>query len=76
MKVAVLVGDSPEPPDAVPTEYTADFQKAVFDALREASGRFAAGVPGARLTTVPNATHYAQTQRPDVVIDAIRGVMS
>ena len=32
-------------------------------------------IPGARLTTVPNTTHYVQTQRPDIVIDAIRDVI-
>jgi hypothetical protein len=76
LKVAVLIGDSPEPVDVLPTDYTADFQNAVFEALRKAAAQFAASVPGARLSTVPNTTHYVQTQRPDVVIDAIRGVMS
>jgi pimeloyl-ACP methyl ester carboxylesterase len=74
MPVDVLLGDTPEPLDSLPTDYSADFQNAVFQALREAGRQFAATVPGARLTTVPNTTHYVQTQRPDVVIDAIRGV--
>jgi pimeloyl-ACP methyl ester carboxylesterase len=76
LKVAALIGDSPEPVDTLPIDYTADFQNAVFEALRKAAAQFAASIPGARLSTVPNTTHYVQTQRPDIVIDAIRGVMS
>ena len=69
MPVAVLIGDT------LPTDNTADFQNALFQALREADHQFAASIPGARLTTVPNTTHYVQTQRPDIVIDAIRDVI-
>jgi pimeloyl-ACP methyl ester carboxylesterase len=69
MPVAVLIGDT------LPTDNTADFQNAVFRALREADHQFAASIPGATLTTVPNTTHYVQTQRPDIVLDAIRDVI-
>jgi pimeloyl-ACP methyl ester carboxylesterase len=69
MPVAVLIGDT------LPTDNTADFQYAMFQALREADHQFAASIPGATLTTVPNTTHYVQTLRPDIVIDAIRDVV-
>jgi pimeloyl-ACP methyl ester carboxylesterase len=53
-----------------------EFQSAVFEALRNAAAQFAGSIAGTSLKTVPNTTHYVQTQRPDVVIDAIRSVMS
>jgi pimeloyl-ACP methyl ester carboxylesterase len=71
MPVTVLLGDQPEPADALPTEYSEGFQAAVFRALRAAGSQFAASIPGAQVTTVANTTHYVQTQRPDVVIAAI-----
>ncbi|MDT5056811.1 MAG: hypothetical protein QOF66_5177 [Mycobacterium sp.] len=49
---------------------------AVFEALRNAAAQSAGSTAGTSLKTVPNTTHYVQTQRPDVVIDAIRSVMS
>ena len=33
---------------------------------------WAAGVPGAKVITVPGTTHYVQNQRPDAVVAAIR----
>jgi pimeloyl-ACP methyl ester carboxylesterase len=44
--------------------------------LVNAAARFTGSIAGTSLKTVPNTTHYVQTQRPDVVIDAIRSVMS
>ena len=38
--------------------------------------KWAAAVPGAEVITVPNTTHYVQTQRPDAVVDAIRGAIA
>ena len=38
----------------------------------ESQVKWAAGVPGAEVITVPNTTHYVPTQRPDAVVDAIR----
>ncbi len=38
----------------------------------QAEADFAASVPGAELITVPDTTHYVQTQRPDAVIEAIQ----
>jgi pimeloyl-ACP methyl ester carboxylesterase len=66
MPVTVLLGDTLEP---------ANPQNTLFLALREAGRQFAASVPGARLTTVPNTTHDLPTQRPDVVIAAIRSMI-
>ena len=37
---------------------------------------WAEGVPGAEVITVPDTTHYVQTQRPDAVIDAIRDAIA
>jgi pimeloyl-ACP methyl ester carboxylesterase len=42
--------------------------------LPKAQAALAASVPGSKLTTVPDTTHYIQVERPDVVIDAIRTV--
>jgi hypothetical protein len=39
----------------------------------DSQAQFAAGVRGAEVITVPNTTHSVQTQRPDAVVDAIRG---
>jgi pimeloyl-ACP methyl ester carboxylesterase len=67
------VGDDPIP-DGLP------FTKAELDVLNtaqwEAQARWAASVPGAEVITVPDTTHYVQTQRPDVVVDAIRGTIA
>ena len=42
----------------------------------ESQAQWAAGVPGAEVITVDGTTHYVQTQRPDVVVDAIREVIA
>ena len=38
--------------------------------------QWAASVPGAEVITVPETGHYIQTQRPDAVVDAIRGAIA
>ena len=47
-----------------------------IDALNSAQwngqAAWAAGVPGAKVITVPGTTHYVQNQRPDAVVAAIR----
>ncbi len=55
-----------DPPEALPAT-TAQW---------EGQAQFAAGVPGAEVITVPDTTHYVQTQRPDAVVDAIRSVIA
>ncbi len=42
----------------------------------QAQAQWASGVPDAEVITVPDTTHYVQNQRPDVVVDAIRGVIA
>ena len=54
---------------------TAAEVEAINESQREAQAMFAASVPGAEQITVPGTTHYVQTQRPDVVIEAIREVI-
>ena len=58
MPVAVLIGDT------LPTDNTAEFQYAMFQALREADHQFAASIPGATLTTVPNAPTTSRPYAP------------
>ena len=38
--------------------------------------QWAAGVTGAEVITVDGTTHYVHTQRPDAVVDAIRGAIA
>ena len=58
----------------------APFTQAEVDALNtaqwEAQAHWASSVPDAEVITVPDTTHYVQNQRPDVVIDAIRGAIA
>jgi pimeloyl-ACP methyl ester carboxylesterase len=37
---------------------------------------YVAALPGARLFRVPETTHYIQTERPDVVIAAIKAAVA
>jgi pimeloyl-ACP methyl ester carboxylesterase len=66
----LLVADKTQP--GVPKELTEIFDR-VTD---EARARFAASIPGSRLTRVPNTTHYIQLQRPDVVIETTASVIA
>ena len=58
----------------------APFTQAEVDALNtaqwEGQTHWASSVPDAEVITVPDTTHYVQNQRPDVVIDAIRGAIA
>ncbi len=49
--------------------------KEVITQTEIAETAYVAGIPGARLFRVPDTTHYIQTERPDVVIDAIRAAV-
>ena len=42
----------------------------------EGQAAWAASVPGAKVITVPDTTHYVQNQRPDAVVEAIREAMT
>jgi pimeloyl-ACP methyl ester carboxylesterase len=42
----------------------------------QARAEFAASIPGATTVTVPDASHYIQVDRPDVVIDAVKAVVA
>jgi pimeloyl-ACP methyl ester carboxylesterase len=68
-----VVSDDPLPEDA-------PFTQAEFDALNtaqwEAQAQWAASVPGAEVITVPDTTHYIQSQRPDAVVEAIRAAIA
>ena len=66
----LLVADKTQP--GVPKELT-DVLDRVTD---EARARFAASIPGSRLTRVPDTTHYIQLQRPDVVIETTASVIA
>ena len=74
MPVTILVRDHSDP---VTSDLPADLA-AVLSAMNgiwsQAQAEFAASIPGARLITVPGTTHYIHTQRPDVVINAVREV--
>ena len=61
-------------PDGLPITQ-ADLD-ALGTAQWNAQAAWAAGVPGAVLITVPDTTHYIQSQRPDAVVDAIRQVIA
>ena len=58
----------------------APFTQADVDAINtvqwEAQVHWASGVPDAEVITVPETTHYVQSQRPDAVVDAIRGAIA
>jgi pimeloyl-ACP methyl ester carboxylesterase len=58
----------------------APFTQAEIDAINNtqwaAQAQWASGVPDAEVITVPDTTHYVQSQRPDVVIEAIRGAIA
>jgi len=41
-----------------------------------AATAYVAAIPGARLFRVPDTTHYVQTERPDVVIAAIKAAVA
>jgi pimeloyl-ACP methyl ester carboxylesterase len=73
MPVTVLVHGKPE--TEAPGVTSTDLD-AVNRISPQAEAVFAASVPGARLVTVPDTTHYIQIERPDVVIDTIRQVIS
>jgi pimeloyl-ACP methyl ester carboxylesterase len=42
----------------------------------EAQAVWAESVPGAEVITVPGTTHYVQTQRPEVVVSAVRAAIA
>lgn len=46
-----------------------------LERVNAAHERFAASIPGTRLTVIPDATHNMQSERPDAVISAIRGLI-
>jgi pimeloyl-ACP methyl ester carboxylesterase len=64
--VLAAAGIQPGAPPAV--------KKVMTAILPKAQAALAASVPGSKLTTVPDTTHYIQVERPDVVIDTIRTV--
>lgn len=76
MPVIILVRSKPNP---VPDGLSAPAKEVVTALNRvwpQAQAEFAASIPGARLISVPDTTHYIHTQRPDTVIDAIRQVIA
>jgi pimeloyl-ACP methyl ester carboxylesterase len=73
MPVTVLVHSKPY--TEMPGFTTADID-AINRLWPQAQAVFAASVPGARLVTVPDTGHYIHLERPDVVIDTIRQVIS
>src|SRR5262249_17416513 len=65
--------------DAVPDSMPSPMREVVITLNRvwaQSQAEFAASIPGARLITVADTTHYIHNQRPDVVIDAIRQVIA
>ncbi len=70
MPTVLLVADRTQL--GVPNELVAVLDR-VTD---EARARFAASIPGARLTRVPNTTHYIHLQRPDAVIETTTSVIA
>ncbi len=53
-----------------------EFIKDVAVVQDQARAEFAASIPGATTSLVPDATHYIQVERPDAVIEAVRAVAS
>src|SRR5262245_50471100 len=69
----VRMSDDPLPEGYPLTQAEVD---AANEVQREAQAQWAESVPGAEVITVPGTTHYVQTQRPDVVVAAIRSAIS
>lgn len=67
---AILAADKTQP--GMPKELT-EFLNRV---TRKAQAEFAASIPGAQLTHVPNTTHYIHLQRPDVVVQTVDSVVA
>src|SRR5262249_29216721 len=66
-------------PNRVPDSLPDPLREVVITLNRvwhQSQAEFAASIPGARLITVPDTTHYIHNQRPDIVIDAIREVIA
>ena len=75
--VVFLIAEGTDPPpNPAPPGYPVDTVLAVSRFHLEAQSRDAAGIPGARATVVPGTTHDIHVQRPGVVVDAVRSVMS
>jgi pimeloyl-ACP methyl ester carboxylesterase len=77
MPVTILVASTElEVPSPLPPGMSADAANAVVRVFRQAQAEFAESIPGARLITVPDTTHYIQVLRPDVVSDAVRQIIA
>ena len=70
---SALLDNGPIPEGLPVTQADLD---ALNQAQWDAQEQWAASVPGAEVITVPDTTHYIQSQRPDVVVDAIRAAIA
>ena len=63
-------------PQQVSDPQAQEFLRDVAVVQDQARAQFAASVPGATTTLVPDASHYIHVERPDAVIEAVRAVAS
>jgi pimeloyl-ACP methyl ester carboxylesterase len=77
MPTVILARGKPDSlPDPLPSGPVGEVLTTLNRVWPQAQLEFAASIPGARLITVPDTTHYVHNQRPDSVIDAIRQVIA
>jgi pimeloyl-ACP methyl ester carboxylesterase len=69
----VRFSDDPLPEGLPITQAEADAANVV---QWEAQALWAESVPGAEVITVPDTTHYVQTERPDAVVAAVRAAIA